>query len=196
MSSLSERESSHGSQARSTWNLFDASTGRSYVITLFLIRTPLNVVKPFRQVCSPSESGGILINLGPLFWTPPGVTLGLTCDGALVWVCKIGKWEYTRDYRLRGGGTVFTTPCQGACLFGRDTLANILIEVSDPPLVPANGFDASIWPSGLRLRHSCRNRLYFYPESLCMQRKRKKTSSSCLPYTSSHQGERTAQSSR
>ena len=96
-----------GSQARSDWNIFDASAGWPHVVTLLFIGTSLNVVKPFQQVYSPLEPGGILINLGPLFWTPPEVTLELTSDVSFsaielvgrtrVWVDKMKKYEYTRD---------------------------------------------------------------------------------------------------
>jgi len=53
------------------------------------------------------EPGGILINLGPLFWISPGVALELTWDGGFsmielvgrtrVWADKMGECEYTRD---------------------------------------------------------------------------------------------------
>jgi len=99
--------SSHGSQAPSTRNLFDAFAGRSYVVTPFFIRTSLNAVKSFHQVYSLLEPGGFLINLGPLFWAPPGLALELTLNGSFsvielvgrtrVWVDKIGKREYTWD---------------------------------------------------------------------------------------------------
>jgi len=95
------------------------------------------------------EPGGILINLGPLFWTPPGVTLELTLNGNFsvielvgrtrVWVDKIGKCEYTRDQEVMIPYIYGTASCRLLARTRHISPVNTPIEVSDPSLVPANG---------------------------------------------------------
>ena len=77
--------------------------GQSYVVTLFFICTPPRVVKPFHQVYSPLEPGDILIDLEPLFWTPPGMVLELTLEkGFIRWSnSSVGKQD--REMRVYAG---------------------------------------------------------------------------------------------
>jgi len=114
---------------------------------------------------------------------------------------KIGKCKSTRDKDVAV-----------LCIYGiaswiarepvcsdETLIMNTPVEVPDSSLVPEGCgalFDPSIWSSGLRLRYSHENHLDFLPRSLCMQHKRKKTSSSCLPHASLQQGRQTAQSLR
>ena len=81
-----------------------------------------------RTLYSPLEPGDILIDLEPLFWTPPGMVLELTLEkGFIRWSdSSVGKQD--REMRvyagLRGDDPVHSRyhvlDCWGACLLGRD----------------------------------------------------------------------------
>ena len=71
-------------------DFFDASSGWSYIVTLFFIDTSLNVIKTIQHLYSLLEPGGVWVNLGPLLWTSSGVALELSLDEVIRVVELVG----------------------------------------------------------------------------------------------------------